>query len=204
MLVLLSALCLVAQAILWVGVSRGISRGIQVQEAAGGAAQSGNAPEARGIPNALGTYMVMLMALTTGCFGAILYLFAKKVVAPLRGVNEVASEIAAGNLSASVPSPLRHEMGDLGQTVNDVAANFQEVLLFTGTTVGNVRCSLEEVEKLLKSGALPNTHSRLQEHVEAAKRDLDGLGSVVQSFTFYQASFSGWDVKHACPEEAPE
>jgi methyl-accepting chemotaxis protein len=202
--VMLAALCLAAQVILWVGMSGGISEGMHVQEATDGAFQPVNPSQARGVYRSSGTYLVILMAVTIGCFGVILYLFMKKVVVPLRRVTAVLSEIAGGNLGVTVPSSLRHEMGDLGQMVNDVAANFQEVLLLTGTTVGNVRCSLEAMEKLSKSEGNPDEQSGLQEHLEAAKRDVDCLGVAVKSFTFYQTSFSGWDVKHACPEDLSE
>jgi methyl-accepting chemotaxis protein len=202
--VLVASLCLAAQVTLWVGVSGGIPERIHVGEAADGALQSANPSQSGGGHGSPGLYLVILMAVTIGCFGVILYLFVKKVVVPLRRITAVMSEIAEGNLGVTVPSPLRHEMGDLGQMVNDVAANFQEVLLLTGTTVGNVRCSLEEMEKHLKSEGHPNPLSGLQEHLEAAKREVDCLGSVVKSFTFYQTSFSGWDVKHACPEEVSE
>jgi nitrogen fixation/metabolism regulation signal transduction histidine kinase len=128
-------------------------------------------------------------------------LFIRKVAVPIQGVAHAASEIARGNLAVSVPSAIRHEVGDLGQFVNDMAANFQEVLLLTGTTVGNATGSLERIEDLLKSEANPEPKAQLQEHVNSVKRDVESLGSVLKSFKFYQTSFNGREVKHAHPDE---
>jgi methyl-accepting chemotaxis protein len=197
----LGVVCIAAQVFFWVGMSGRISEGMRVPATTDAAGASRNLSPDSTVQDSLSTYLLILMGITACCFGAVLYLLMKKVVIPLRNITAVMNEIAGGNLGVTVPSAVRNEVGNLGQTVNDVAANFQEVLLVTGTTVGNVRSSLEEMEKLLQSEAHANPQSRVQEHLEAAKRDVDCLGSVVKSFKFYQTSFNGWDVKHACPEE---
>ena len=65
-------------------------------------------------------------------------------MAPLDEIARSGMEISNGDLSVSAPSNTVDEIGELGQVVNQIAANYQEVLLFTGTTAGN---SHEAVEK---------------------------------------------------------
>jgi HAMP domain-containing protein len=138
--------------------------------------------------------MIMLLGLTVVCFGTIIYLFVRKVAAPLNTVAYAAKEISRGNLTVTVPAPRRQEVGELGQIVNEVAANFQEILLLTGTTVGNANSALHRMEELMRSQSGLDCEGQLHEHVQAIKQDLEMLGTVVKNFEFYETRFDGRKV----------
>lgn len=201
---LLAFICVTAQVVLFADLDGAISAATGLQNTTGADVRPTSPSPSSAVPVSVCTRLAILIAVTIGCFGVIIYLFVKKVVIPISGVTRAISEIAKGNLAVTVPSAIRHDVGDLGQVVNDVAANFQEVLLLTGTTVGNASASLERIDELLRSEANPDSKSRIQEHVNSVKRDVDSLGSVLKSFKFYQTAFNGREVKHAHPDERSE
>lgn len=134
--------------------------------------------------------MLMLLGVTILCVGAITYLFVRAVLIPLRTVAQAADKISRGNLNVTVPSNPSGEIGQLGEIINDLSVNFQEVLLLTGTAVGNSFSAIEKIETLLKSDNCASTEEVLQQ-VQLLRKDLEMLSSVVKDFEFYQARFDG-------------
>lgn len=137
--------------------------------------------------------MAILLGITVVCFGAVLYLFVRRVVVPLNVLAQTAKDISKGNLSVSARKNPHNDVGELGEVLNDVAANLQEVLLLTGTTVGN---SFSAVEKIQEALAAPGgaTEDELQEQLHVLRQDLELLSSLVQEFDFYQTRFDGRKV----------
>ena len=126
--------------------------------------------------------------------GYIMYILLTRIFKPLETIVKTAREISEGNLSVSVPLERRDEIGKLGQTVNDIAVNYQEVLLFTGTKVGNLRSAVSEMVDALDREENNQTGTEMREQLEVMRRELEGLSDVVQQFRFYKARFNGSKV----------
>ncbi len=127
------------------------------------------------------------------CLGSMIYLFVSRVVFPLNAIAKAAEEMAKGNLSVAAPCHHGDEVGELGHVINNLAINFQEVLLLTGTAVGNSYAVLERIQQALEQGENVDGND-LKEQVTALKRDLEMLGTVVKDFQFYQTRFDGQKV----------
>ncbi len=137
--------------------------------------------------------IVILLGITVICFGSVVYLFFKRVVVPLNLVTQIAGELSRGNLSVSALRNPHGDLGDLGVALNDLAANFQEVLLLMGTTVGNCSSTVERIEKALETRSAASLDD-IREQLENIKTDLVLLRSLVQEFEFYQTRFDGQKV----------
>ncbi len=136
---------------------------------------------------------VVFLSLTisiVGC-GYSFYLLVAKILKPLDTITGAAREISEGNLSVAVPSHGKDEMAGLSRTMNDIAANYQEVLLFMGAKVGNVRSVLRKIEKDLEGGKNPDSGRVLRDQLEIMERELASLSEVVQQYRFYKARFNG-------------
>jgi HAMP domain-containing protein len=140
------------------------------------------------------TKTLVLLGITIFSFGAMICLYVAKVAAPLNALSVTAKEISKGNLSVTAPTGPNNDVGELGEAINELAANFQEVLLLTGTTVGNFRCSLEKMERILELDKNSPSGRCAQEQLEAIKKDLELLGSIVEDFEFYHTHFDGRKV----------
>jgi methyl-accepting chemotaxis protein len=191
---LLALGAIASNAIILADVSSEITRKNSIVAAQAKGDQPGDPSHDVSVLYAYRNQMVALLGITIACFGAIIYLFLRKVAAPLNAVAYAAKEISRGNLTVTVPSPRRQEVGELGQLVNEVAANFQEILLLTGTTVGNANSALNRMEELMKSQSGLDCEGPLQEHVRAIKQDLETLSDVVKNFEFYETRFDGYKV----------
>jgi len=137
--------------------------------------------------------IAILLGITVICFGSVVYLFVKRVVVPLNLVTQIAKDLSIGDLSVSALRNPHGDVGELGAALNDLAANFQEILLLMGTTVGNSSSTVEKIEKALET---PDAASRdeIRQQLENLKKDLNLLCSLVQEFEFYQIRFDGQKV----------
>jgi methyl-accepting chemotaxis protein len=141
--------------------------------------------------------MSLLLGVMILCLGSMIYLYVRKIHQPLRHVIRAAKEMSNGNLSAPIRSRGRNEVRELAEVINDMAANYQEVLLLTGTAVGKSSSAVERIEKMLGRPGDSAGQEELQVQVGVIKRDLEMLGSVVKDFKFYQTHFDGRKVIHA-------
>jgi len=142
------------------------------------------------------TRMSLMMGVTILCLVSMIYLYVHKIHRPLKQLMRATKEMSNGNLSDPIRPNGRNEIGELAEVINDLAANYQEVLLLTGTAVGKSSSAVERIEKVLDRGDKSAGQDELQEQVGVIKRDLEMLGSVVKDFEFYQTHFDGRKVVH--------
>lgn len=138
--------------------------------------------------------MSLVLGVMILCFGSMIYLYVYKIHRPLKRLTSAAKEMSNGNLGALIPSDGHGEMGELAEVINDLAANYQEVLLLTGTAVGKSSSAVERIEKVLDLSGESSGQEELREQVGLIKTDLEMLGSVVKDFEFYQTHFDGRKV----------
>jgi nitrate/nitrite-specific signal transduction histidine kinase len=122
------------------------------------------------------------------------YLYYRRVAVPLEGLTRAAKRMSRGELSATVQVHPKHDFREIAQVINDMAANFQEVLLLMGTTVGNSQSAIERIERLIQHGNATGCTENLQEQLQAIKQDLELLNSVMREFEFYHTRFDGRKV----------
>ncbi|MBI5249470.1 MAG: methyl-accepting chemotaxis protein [Desulfomonile tiedjei] len=140
------------------------------------------------------TRMTVLLAVLIACFGSIVYLFYRRVAIPLEGLTRAARRMSRGELSATVHVHPKHDFREIAQIINDMSANFQEVLLLMGTTVGNSQSAIEQIEKLLKNGNAAGCAEDLTDQIQTIRNDLELLSSVMREFEFYHTRFDGRKV----------
>jgi len=137
--------------------------------------------------------LIILLGLVVACCGCVAYLVRRKVLPPIRSIRQGAKEIASGRLDVTVPSQGKDEIAALGGAVNEIAANYQEVLLLTGTHAGSCLRAAEDMEEILKDGN-GHTAADLAQQVALLKKELVSIVDVVHGFRFYDAHFNGREV----------
>lgn len=137
--------------------------------------------------------IALLLGITFLCFGSMVYLFVKRVVVPLNLVTQIAKDLSRGDLSVTALSNPHGDVGELGAALNDLAANFQEILLLMGTTVGNSCSIVARIESTLET-ADGASHDEIRKQLENLRKDLSLLRSLVQEFKYYQIHFDGQKV----------
>ncbi len=138
--------------------------------------------------------LLTLLALTIICFGAGIYLLVRRLKAPLQAIADGVREIAGGNLGVAVPADRTDLLGGLGQAVNDIAANYQEVFLLTGTKAGKCSSAVKELAQVLSREEKPASREKALQQLELLGRELDEIGQMIAGFDFYQVHFDGKKV----------
>ena len=138
--------------------------------------------------------LFVLLGILVVSLGSILYLYVTQALIPLRKVIRVTDAISKGNLSVTAPVGNNNDIGELGVAVNELSANFQEVVLLTGAAAGDAFAAIEKIEKTLNEGPLtPDADLKLQ--VSLLKRDMQMLSGLAKKFKFYKARFDGRKVQ---------
>jgi len=134
--------------------------------------------------------LLIILGLSVVCFGSFIFLFVVRFLRPLRRVNWGARRMAEGDLSVTLPATSADEVGSLAATLMDIAANYQEILLLTGTQVGNCRTRIKQMQRMLEEGQSADP-AELQDQIGAIAKELNMLSDMVKRFDFYQTRFNG-------------
>ncbi len=136
------------------------------------------------------TRFAVVLVITVSWFALAMYLIARRIVVPANKMAVAARQMLQGNFGSTLPNDSKDDLGDVGKLLNDMSANFQEILLLTGTAVGNSLAALERLDSTVKSDSYAS-NAEMQKYIEDMKRHLGTLQTMVQEFTFYQARFDG-------------
>lgn len=88
---------------------------------------------------------VMLLNLLLS-IGLVMLLFTKRIMIPLGQVIETTRAISEGDLSATVPIHGQDEFGELSGRINELAANYQELILLCRSMTGQAREALRDCD----------------------------------------------------------
>jgi uncharacterized membrane protein len=139
--------------------------------------------------------ITIFVASVTFCVTGTLFLVAWKILKPLGGTIDAAKAITEGNLGETVPVRAHDEIGMLGELLNDVAANFQEVLLLVWNHTASSSRALQEIEAVVaRSQSGGGTLSEVRDHLTVVQEDLHAIQEVARTFQFYRVTLGQEDV----------
>ncbi len=105
--------------------------------------------------------IVIMFGVLTIVVAIVLTMFIRNITAPLQKMADVAARINEGDLSLSVPIETHDEIGQVGDAINELTSNLQEVATMTSTTAQD---TLGQIERLLeatrKGDQIPETQAR--------------------------------------------
>ncbi len=143
--------------------------------------------------------MLLLLAIVAICIVATLLFFVRDIANPLDGMVTAAKRIRDGNLSYTVPVVSNDEIGQLGDILNDLAVNLQEILLFVGTVNSDLMEIIAEIEKNRPEQTEEN--QELNEQLDLMSDKIEEIKDMVQAFDYYHVVYDGDHVKGNEPDE---
>lgn len=142
--------------------------------------------------------MIVVAASVTFCVTGTLFLVVGRILKPLGGMVAAAKDIAEGNLQGTVAVRSHDEIGMLSELLNDVAANFQEILLLVWNHTANSAKALHEIKEVVESQTGGDVApSGIPERLRMVQEDLQAIQEVVRMFQFYQVALGQEDVTRA-------
>lgn len=109
---------------------------------------------------------------------AIPFLFIRNIVKPLEEVLNAARRITEGYLKETVPIRNKDEIGKIGEQINALSVNLQEILLH----VWNHSRDSADILKRISCGDLPSDMAR---DIAAVRQSMEEMQSMVKTFEYY-------------------
>jgi hypothetical protein len=134
---------------------------------------------------------------------ALVFLFlVRRIANPLAKSALAAQRMADGHLGATLPTAVPNEIGCLGEHINGLAVNFQEVLTLvwnqSEAAITRLRRTTRPAQED-KGGSLP---SGMMAELAAAQHELETLRMMVRSFDLYDVAITAND--HLAAKEESE
>ncbi len=116
----------------------------------------------------------------------VLTMFIKHITEPLQHMIIVARKIAAGDLSRTITIDSRNELMELGNVINEMSSNLQEILLLAKRFCLSGEATIKDTKKvLMQEEIFPPDRDAAQKGLDNLHGDLTQLAAVLDYFNFY-------------------
>jgi hypothetical protein len=133
-----------------------------------------------------GSVFIVLVLLFCAQITAMVY-FQRNVVQPLVEVITATRLMADGHLDTLNQTKNTDEIGCLGENINDLAINTQEVLLFVWNHTQQSRDLLERIEGQLDTPfGKRDPLAEIKKNISSMYRNNEDLKSIVMSFSYFE------------------
>jgi methyl-accepting chemotaxis protein len=113
---------------------------------------------------ALGNKAVLMVALFLVVVLILLTMFIKNITEPLQHMIEASKLIAVGDLSQTVSIRAKNELAEMGNTVNELTSNLQEMLLLSKDMCATVNQFTGEVSDALSTQKMDQEKAESLQH----------------------------------------
>jgi nitrogen fixation/metabolism regulation signal transduction histidine kinase len=114
----------------------------------------------------------------------ILFLFVIQIASPIQYMINEAKKIAEGDLSVTLNMKSKDEIADLGNLINDLTVNLQEIIVQLQRTHGSFEEALIWIEAKLSQ--LPELSKHFENEKRLLRENVENLSMIKESFTVYQ------------------
>jgi methyl-accepting chemotaxis protein len=118
----------------------------------------------------------------------VLIMLIRRITGPLQQMVEHSRMISEGDLSKTIEVRRRDEIGLLGETINGLTSNIQEIVALSLTTESVLRSTLTELRK--ERPGSPDGERRLAEIEDT----LSGFRDILEDFKLFPAPLTAKDV----------
>ena len=116
----------------------------------------------------------------------VLTMFIKNITEPLQHMIEVSREISSGDLSQTIKIHSDNELSELGNVINEMSSNLQEIILLSKTMCSSGENFYTQVSDILNRQSLnPEQITKVLKEIKKLKLNLDLLKEFIDYFHFY-------------------
>lgn len=114
---------------------------------------------------------------------AALFFFHHYVIQPLVHIHAATKQMTDGHLDSLVRITRQDEIGRLGESINDLTVNMQEVLLFVWNHSQQSRELLDQTAERLTA---PEPLPAIQDNLQEMRQNNEDLKAIVLSFSYFE------------------
>ncbi len=116
----------------------------------------------------------------------VLTMFIKNITEPLQHMIEVSREMSSGDLSQTIKIHSDNELSELGNVINEMSSNLQEIILLSKTMCSSGEIFYTQVSDILNQQSLnPEQIAKVWKEIKKLKLNLDLVKEFVDYFHFY-------------------
>ncbi len=130
--------------------------------------------------------MILVMSAVFLAVIVAIFLFMRRVIKPLDEIGETVFKMAHGHLDELVPVKERNEIGKIGELINDLSIDLQEVLLHVWNHTRQDIILMERIAAIMSSQPGGNGMPvEIKEDFYFVKQDIEDMRDMVKAFNYY-------------------
>jgi HAMP domain-containing protein len=130
--------------------------------------------------------MILVMSAVFLAVMVAIFLFMRRVIKPLDEIGRAAFKMAHGRLDEPVPVRARNEIGKIGELINDLAIDLQEILLHVWNHTRQDIVLMERIAANMSSQPGGNGMPvDIKEDFYFVKQDIEDMRDMVKAFNYY-------------------
>lgn len=116
----------------------------------------------------------------------VLMMFIKNITEPLQHMIKLSHKISSGDLSQTINIQANNELAELGNVINEMSSNLQEIILLSQRTCDGGRDFVRNTIERLDDGFVDRQAvSDVRQSLENFRSELNMLDEVIAYFNFY-------------------
>ncbi len=124
----------------------------------------------------------------------VLYMFVKDIALPIQYIVETAKKISAGDLSQTVRVKGEDELTMLGDIINELTSNLQELIMLSAVSNKNMENSTKKIKDCLYKLPEVKTKKELIEVVKCIARELKKLENISKEMKMVLKAFQLYGI----------
>lgn len=136
--------------------------------------------------------MLSTALLVIGVLGYLwMGLATRQLNRPLRIISRAISRMARGKLNATVAVSAQEEFNQIATSLNELAANLQELLLYIWKQSGQCLIQLEQLEEDPAHNGDAHLTAAQLDHIHQIYKSVDSLRNMAKAYVFYDVHLEG-------------
>ena len=116
----------------------------------------------------------------------VLTMFIKNITEPLQHMIEMSREISSGDLSQTIKIHSHNELSELGNVINEMSSNLQEIILLSKTMCSSGENFYTQVSDILNRQSLNSEQiTEVRKKITHLNKNLNLLKEFTDYFSFY-------------------
>jgi len=146
--------------------------------------------EVKNILKSLHVRAIMVVSILFLCFGVSAILFYRNFVKPVDKMAKGARRMAGGHLDKLIQVSSDNEITKIGELINDLAINMQEILLHVWNHTAQDIVLLDRIVKVCgtKSGG-NGIPEEIKDDFRIVRQDIEDMQNMVKAFDYYNVRF---------------
>ncbi len=129
---------------------------------------------------------VLMVVIIMLVMAIVLTMFIKNITEPMQHMIHISEKISAGDLSQTIHIDANNELADLGNVINEMSSNLQEIILLSQRMCSDGKLFLEDAIDQLKDKPISlEKATHLENAVQEMSQKLSMLEEVIRFFNIY-------------------